>query len=68
MPATEEWVCGPGDVDKEIRLLVERKLLDHFPQGWDNCLRLLRTCKEKNKSFKIKAVKTAPWTWYYYAL
>jgi len=63
--ADETWETKAGDMDKEIKLIKERKN-DLFPQGRDNCKKFLRECKEKGFDIKIKAKKTKPyWTWYY---
>jgi len=61
----ESWDCTSSDVNKETRLLNDRKN-DLFPQGRDNCLKFLRECQKKGYRFRIKALHTSPyWTWYY---
>ena len=60
----QSWDGTPADVPKELGLL-EKRRNDIFPQGRDNCIKFLKECQKRGYTFKIKAVKTSPTTWYY---
>ena len=62
---SEEWVYGPEHAEREKSLLMNRPN-DKFPQGWNECIKLLDRCRKEGRSFRIRARKTFPfWTWYY---
>ena len=61
----ETWEVGPNDVERE-KSLVHQRVHDSFPQGRENVLGLLDSCRNNGKRIRIRARKTFPfWTWFY---
>jgi len=60
----QTWEFGPGDATRELRTLMTRKLCV-FPQGFQHCVDVLKTSQSQGRRFRIRAIKTIPWTWFY---
>ena len=64
--ADQEWWIGGDNIDKEIGLVGKRMATgDHYPQGADFVVTLMRNAKSNRQQVHLFAQKTWPkWTWY----
>ncbi|KAK8889045.1 hypothetical protein M9Y10_033788 [Tritrichomonas musculus] len=62
----EEWWVGGSNIDTEIGKVGQRYSGgDHYPQGVDHVISLMRDARANNKQIHILAKKTWPkWTWF----
>lgn len=64
--ADQEWWVAGENIDKEIALVGKRiDSGDHYPQGADFVVTLMRNARKNGQQVRILAQKTLPkYTWY----
>ena len=62
---SQTWEYGPGEAEREKGLIFQRGN-DNYPQGREECIRILNYARDSGRRFRIRATKTFPfWTWHY---